>query len=217
MSIAILGLGHYATSWYFSEFNRRFNLSHGGFSTCPILIYNIDFQRINPYLPHGFEHLTPAIKTIEDEVQHYHIDHWVIPNITFHEALEMASCSLPFSNPLDLAGKKLQKQGISKAIIFGTRFSMKSVYFKRVFQKYAVELIPPPLPEFEWLDEFRTAVYLGENTQEQDAYFEFLVHESSKHDTVIIACTELSTIPVDSEKVLDLAQLQIAEAMGKLS
>lgn len=216
MSIGILGLGHYATSWYFGEFNRRFNLNHGDFSTCPLILYNINFQRINPHLPSNFEHLTPEIRAIEKEIQPLNRGFWLIPNITFHEALEKAKCTLPFANPLDLAGKKMQKLGIKSATILGTRFSMDSPYFTKKLFKYGVKISPPNTSNFNWIDKYRTAIYEGENTAEQDNQYRTILSETVKKGTVIIACTELSTIPTDLENVFDLAQLHIEHALEKI-
>ncbi len=58
--LGLLGLGSRSTQHYIGLMNARYNALHGGYSTCPFVMLNVDFNRINPFLPDDFEHLGPV-------------------------------------------------------------------------------------------------------------------------------------------------------------
>lgn len=49
--LGILGLGSKSTLYYVEQLNTLYNRSFGGFSTCPFMMVNANFNDINPYLP----------------------------------------------------------------------------------------------------------------------------------------------------------------------
>ena len=50
-TLGILGLGSRTTQFYIQELNRMFQAKKGGYSTCPFILLNTDFHKINTFLP----------------------------------------------------------------------------------------------------------------------------------------------------------------------
>ena len=67
--IGIIGLGHFSTQYYQSELHRRYNKIQSGYATFSFLLYQVDFNLINPYLPSQFDILVPTIQKMIDNIK----------------------------------------------------------------------------------------------------------------------------------------------------
>ena len=59
--LGILGLGSRSTIFYMEQLNKIHQAVHGGYSTCPFMLINSDFNGINPFLPNSFKKRNKAI------------------------------------------------------------------------------------------------------------------------------------------------------------
>jgi aspartate racemase len=86
--LGILGLGTSSTLHYVDELNKKFLQKFGGYSTCPFIMVNTNFNTINPFLPDQeidlYKNLLPYLYFIEQ----ISIKHLLVPNITIHEVLD---------------------------------------------------------------------------------------------------------------------------------
>jgi aspartate racemase len=82
----VLGLGKESTNYYLDRIHQKFNELKGGFSTCPLLLYQIDFQEINPFLPNQFIHLKPKLEAYFKQISDLGINFKYIWN-TIKESL----------------------------------------------------------------------------------------------------------------------------------
>ena len=72
--LAILGLGSRTTSFYLKHLNNIYNEKKGGFSTCPFLLLNADFNTINSLLPYVSEDLDTAVSQYTNQINSLHVD-----------------------------------------------------------------------------------------------------------------------------------------------
>ena len=89
--IGILGLGSRSTLFYIKELHKKIHLLLGDYHTFPCLVYNIDFNTINPYLPNQFDKLVPKLKEYLDQLFKLKITVCIIPNITLHETYDFGN------------------------------------------------------------------------------------------------------------------------------
>ena len=80
--LGILGLGSRSTLWYIEQLNARHQEIHGGFSTCPHVLLNTNFNQINPFLPDQFEQLEGVVKKYLDALVELGCSKILIPNMT---------------------------------------------------------------------------------------------------------------------------------------
>ena len=90
----ILGLGKTSTLYYLNEIQERYQKDHQEFSTCPYLLYQIDFQDLNPFLPNQFDTLIPVLESYVCAISDLGISKLLVPNITLHETIDQID--LPF-------------------------------------------------------------------------------------------------------------------------
>lgn len=208
----ILGLGKESTLYYLDQIQTRYQLQNKTFSTCPYLLYQIDFQEINPFLPDHFSELIPKLEAYLNQISNLGITKLLIPNITLHQTLDQTKCDLEICHPVILTAKYLQEQSIFKATLFGTHYTMNSAYLKEKFSDSQVEIILPSLEDQLWIDEFRSNVYLKNETEKDIAEFQKIIQKYSSDYPVIIGCTELSIYsPKNNPNCIDMADVQIDE------
>ena len=212
ISKGVLGLGAVSTAFYLKEIHRKYQEKNHQFSTCPLLVYQIDFQEINPFLPNQYEVLISKLKETLKEITTLGISKLLIPNITLHETLDQIEIPLEICHPVDLTLKHLKDNQISEVYLFGTLYTMNSEYLKSRFLAKKVKVLQPVESDQKWIDDFRKKVYQGNETLEEITFFQTLIQKYSEKNAVVIACTELSVFSLkENPSCIDMMDLQIEE------
>ena len=128
--IGILGLGNRSTLYYIDKLNKKFNALFKGYSTCPFILYNIDFDKVNPYLPNQFNKLKPLLSLYIKEVKNLVINFLLIPNITLHESIDKIYIDLDIAHPVQLTIEKLVEREQNEAVVFGSLYTVQASYLK---------------------------------------------------------------------------------------
>lgn len=211
-SKGILGLGVFSTQYYLGEIQQQFKVGNEGFSTCPYILYQIDFQELNPFLPNQFSTLKPKVESILNAVSGLGITNLLVPNITLHETLDKIESTVKLYHPINLTIDHLIKNKISKITLFGTLYTMNSDYLRQKFSDNNIVLILPTKKDQKWLDDFRKDVFNKTYIQKQIETYHNLIKKYSELMPVCIACTELSVFALkDNASCIDMANLQIEE------
>lgn len=215
--LGLLGLGNYTTVHYMEQLNSRFLNKKGGYSTCPFLLLNANFDTINPYLPNQFDCLEPVLLGYLKEIASLGIQQLLIPNITLHQTLdrllEQHSFSFQVLHPIALAAKALQNQAINQVVVFATAYTMQSSYIPDFLEKYHIQTIPPTDQQIQLSDTIRKEIYEnGINTAINEKWKE-LIATANKNTAILIACTELSLLPQLATNTFDLVDLQLQAAI----
>lgn len=218
--IGILGLGARSTEYYIQQQNSKYHKFKGDYHTFPFLLFNIDFNDINPYLPNNFEALIPRLENYIKELEKLPITFLIVPNITLHEALDKLESDMSIIHPLTLTIQQLQNKNIKSAMIVGSKYTMSSNYLRSYLEKINVEVLYPSEDEQIEIDNFRKLVYAYNETERDIIEFQKLIDHFASNATVIIACTELSIFTneiKDNLNIIDMADLQIQKALALMS
>ena len=212
ISKGVLGLGAVSTALYLKEIHRKYQEKNDQFSTCPLLVYQIDFQEINPFLPNQFGVLIPKLKETLKEITTLGISKLLVPNITLHETLDQIKIPLEICHPVDLTLKHLEENRISEVYLFGTLYTMNSEYLKSRFLAKKVKVLQSVESDQKWIDDFRKKVYQGNEILEEITFFQTLIQKYSEKNVVVIACTELSVFSLkENPSCIDMMDLQVEE------
>lgn len=206
----VLGLGAVSTQYYLQRIHEKFQQQNKEYSTCPLMLYQIDFQEINPFLPNKFSDLIPHVKDYLEKIFALGIKKLLVPNITLHETLDQMDVPLEIYHPVPLTLTYLKKKNISEAFLFGTSYTMNSDYLRRNFPAKDVTLLRPSKEDQEWIDHFRKMVYEGNVATSDIERFHETIKQYAESNPVLIACTELSLhAPKNGDSCIDMAELQI--------
>ena len=210
VSRGLLGLGAASTTFYLQEIHKRYQKANEEFSTCPLLLYQIDFQEINPYLPSQFPILVPKVQRYLEEIANFGITKLLVPNITLHETLDQIEIPMEICHPIDLTLDYLKKNDISEVYLLGTLYTMNSEYLHSRFAEKNITLLKSTESDQNWIDDFRKKVYQEKVTAEEINLFQKLIQQYSQKKAVVIACTELSVFSSKKNpSYIDMMDLQI--------
>lgn len=214
--LGILGLGAASTAFYIEQLNLQYGKIFGNETTCPFVLVNTDFAQINQNLPNNFKILKGILSPYLHYFEKIEIDCLLIPNITLHETIDMLISEHDFSfkiiHPITLAINHLQKHSIRNVTILGSHYTMTADYMPRYLREGNININHLPTATQKSIDEIRKKIFYN-NEQLREELMSYInnINISSKP---IIACTELSQTLISTENLVDLAQLQIKEAIN---
>lgn len=209
-SKGILGLGATSTTYCLKEIHSKYQKKNNVYSTFPCLLYQVDFQELNPYLPNQFDMLIPTLKTYLEQISDLGVTHLLIPNITLHETLDQIKTPLEICHAVNLTLKYLVENSIWEVFIFGTLYSMNSDYLRSKFSAKNVKILKPSDSDQNWIEHFRKKVYQQNATLTETENFHHLIEKYTEKNPVIIACTELSVFSAKKNpSCIDMMDLQI--------
>ena len=212
MKRGILGLGKESTAYYIHQIHHQYHLERDGYSTCPFLLYQIDFQEINPFLPNNFSTLIPKMEVCLRQISELGITKLLVPNITLHETLDQMVIPLQLCHPVTLTLEYLNQNSISAVYLFGTKYTMNSGCIHQKFEENGIKIKSPTEADQMWLDDFRKTVYEMRQTAESISIFQNMIKTYGKHLPVVIACTELSIFSLkENPFCIDMMDLQIED------
>jgi aspartate racemase len=215
--LLILGLGSRSTLYYLREINRLYNEKKGGYSTCPLILLNTDFDKINPLLPKMSAQLDAVIQSYLDKIATLEITLVVFPNITLHETLDRLEINKNIIHPLHLSVSKIQEYKWCKVVLFGSLHSMQSNYIRSYFELNSIEVVIPSPSDMLFIDEVRKHVYNETETNEIINNYHSLIKEYAKNYPVVLCCTELSIVkPIGEINIIDMVQMQIEKAVKSI-
>lgn len=213
-NIGILGLGNRSTLFYIDVLNRRFNALHKGDSTCPFILYNIDFEKVNPFLPNQFNKLNPLLSLYINNIKQLGVNFLLVPNITLHESIDKIYIDLDIAHPVQLTIDKLMESEQTEAVIFGSLYSMQSDHLKNTFLQREILLIEPSMKHKKFIDYIRKQIYYEQESKKDLEEYRRLLNLYSKDHPLIIACTELSIYTSQKQNnIFDMASFQIEKTL----
>ncbi|WP_299669085.1 aspartate/glutamate racemase family protein [uncultured Polaribacter sp.] len=213
--VGILGLGKRSTNFYLETLQKSYFKIYGDYHTFPFLLYQIDFNTLNPYLPNQFSKLIPISQNLILELKKLPVKKWLIPNITFHETFDKLETKIPVFHPIALCLNFCKLHAVKEVTIFGTDYTMNADYLRGNLKNANISVQKIDLEDLKFINQFRKKVYENiEETKDIAVYASFIEKYASR-SYVIIACTELSLVTekINSKKIIDLAKLQINEVL----
>ena len=213
----MLGLGSFSTLFYIKELNALYNAKHGGFSTCPFKMLNVDFDTINNLLPNTSKALDAIVKDNLNKLKALEIDTIVVPNITLHETIDRLSIEANIIHPIDETISNVKENKHTSVTIFGTLYTMQSNYITSKFIAENINVLQASKEDQQQIDDLRIAVYNGKEAQKQLEIFNELINKYTKNGVVVLACTELSVAyNIKNNRVYDMARIQIKKSVNLL-
>lgn len=178
-------------------------------------IQKIDFDALNQYLPNRFDQLLPLLDPLIQKILVQPYSHILLPNIRLHLGLDQLGLDKQFQQrfirPFVLAKKEISNRNIKKITIFGTRYAMQEGIFDNYFNQPRIHITHPEETDSAIIDEMRLEVCKNGSSTILIKSFEDIL---AKYDSPILCCTELSILNQGKSNAIDLAELQIREALN---
>ncbi|WP_294213291.1 amino acid racemase [uncultured Chryseobacterium sp.] len=188
------GLSWVSTLDYYTFINKGVNAELGGLNFAEILIYSLNFGDIQSVTwPHSFHLLLTACESIKKAGAEAIV---LCANTAhlFADRLE-DEVGLPMIHIVSETAKVIQKTGLKKVGLLGTKFVMEMDFYKQKLEEYGLEVLVPEDQETRDYIQYTVKEELGAGVVRPETKQEYLkiVADLEKQgaECLILGCTEI--------------------------
>jgi aspartate racemase len=195
------GMSWESTASYYRLLNQGVRERLGGLHSAPLLLHSVDFASIAELQRRGdWQSAGELLAAAAQGLERAGATALLLATNTMHQvapAIE-AAVQIPLLHIGDAVGQALQQQGITRAALLGTRFTMQEAFYrKRLAERFAIEVIIPEPAQVAEIDR----VIFAELCQGQflaparDVYLHCLGELQARGaEVAILGCTEIGLL-----------------------
>jgi aspartate racemase len=204
------GMSWASTAIYYEKINRGVRLRLGGHSNAPLILESLDFDPIAKALAAGEwgwlgEHLADAAKRLEQSGA----EGIMLCSNTMHKLYDRvaSAVSVPVLHVADATVAAIRADGVHRAALLGTRFTMREGFLRERLQGQGVTL---SMPEPERMAEIDRIIFdelvQGDARVESKRTMRTVIAELQKagDEAVVLGCAELALIINPTSNVLPI-------------
>jgi aspartate racemase len=217
------GMSWESTAVYYRLLNQGVVARLGGLHSAPLLIHSVDFAEIaalqssGDWLKAG-RHLASAAKRLETAGA----EGLILATNTMHHvaaAIEGA-VDIPLLHIVDATGVALDKAGVQRAGLLGTRYTMELPFWReRLAQRFGVQLAVPDAEDRELIHRvIYDELCLGRIEEASRSRYQDIIRRlaGAGAEAIIFGCTEITLLIAPFESplpVFDTTALHAAAAV----
>lgn len=220
------GLSWQSSVDYYSIINEESNKILGNKSTVESIMYSTDLEeKYNLVMEGKIEQLASEFKDIAKSLERAGADVILLCTNTMHTVFEEIekNVNIPMIHIVDATAQAIQKQGIKKVALLGTKYTMtQPFYIEKLKNIYGIETVVPTSVEMdEIMRVIEEELTFNIITDKSRDFFINVINELKEKgaEGVILGCTEIpmlikqkdSPIPVfDTTRLHALAAVDFA-------
>ena len=191
------GASYVSTIEYYRIINREINARRGGLSAARILLNSVDFGDIGALHEKGdFDGVGALLVDAAQRVEGIGAECVLLCANTLHMHADrvQAAISVPLIHLIDVTATAIQRDGISKVGLLGTRLTMERDFYAKRLTVNGIEVIVPDQRDRDFInrtieDELVKSVFLPESRER----FLDIIHGLAGRGAggVILGCTEI--------------------------
>jgi aspartate racemase len=208
---------------YYRIINQTTKAKLGGLHSAKCVLYSVDFAEIE-ILQHQGQWQEAAHVLIEaaGSLEKCGADFIVLCTNTMHKVADdiQAHINIPFLHIADATARQINRSGINKVGLLGTRFTMEEDFYKsRLTEKYGLEVIIPNADAREIVHRvIFDELVVGEIRQDsRKKYLDIIQHLiDGGAGGIILGCTEIGLLIRDGdcrEPLFDTTRIHAAAAV----
>lgn len=194
------GMSWASTVLYYEKINRIVGARLGQRHSAPLVIESLDFEPMATAMAEGdWDYLTEILSDSARRLVDCGCESIVICSNTMHKLYDRLSAAVPV--PIlhigDVTADAMQKAGVRKAALLGTRFTMSEPFMRDRLRSHGIELILPDPERMAEIDriifeELVKGVALVESKRTLKTFITNM--EKTGIEAAVLACTELVMI-----------------------
>ncbi len=195
------GMSWESTVTYYRLLNEGVRDQLGGLHSAPLLLHSVDFAQIAAMQKSGdWQGAGEVLAHAAAGLQQAGATALLLATNTMHKvaaAIE-AAVDIPLLHIGDAVGQALQAQGIEKAALLGTRFTMQETFYRdRLSERFGIEVLVPALEVQGEIDRvIFQQLCLGQFPESSQRYYLDCLAELKAHgaEAAILGCTEIGLL-----------------------
>ena len=212
------GMSWESTITYYEILNKEIAGVLGGFHSCKILMYNVDFAELEDNMSSGnwdgnAEILSDAAKRLEGAGA----DFIVIATNTMHKLVPRIEkeINIPILHIADAAAAAVKRDNIKKVGLLGTRFTMTQDFIKDRLENMGLVVMVPDEDDIQVVDdvifnELCLGNVLDTSREEYKRIISYMKDRGA--EGVILGCTEIGMLISEEDSVLPTYDTTIIHA-----
>ena len=194
------GMSWESTSTYYRRLNQLINERLGGLHSAELILASVDFAPIENMQSKGdWNAAASALVTKARQLEKAGADCIVIATNTMHKvAPEIeAAVSIPLIHIVDALANHLKKNGVERAGLLGTRFTMQQSFYKERLEQQGIQVLIPNESDSKAIDSiiFKELCHGQFTDSARKQYLEAINDLSDKGaQGVILGCTEIGLL-----------------------
>mgnify|MGYP001639733538 FL=1 len=194
------GMSWESTVTYYQVINETIKKQLGGLHSAKCILYSVDFDEIEKYQASGeWDKSTDVLSEAAQALERAGADYIVICTNTMHKvAPEIGRrIHIPILHIADMTAAELQKQGIKKVGLLGTKYTMRQDFYKNILIEQGIEVV---IPNDADVDVVNRIIYdelcLGKiSEQSKDIYLDIIMKLAQDGaQGIILGCTEIGLL-----------------------
>lgn len=183
---------------YYKIINESVKEKLGGLHSAKSLMYSVDFEEIEKLQHEGnWNKLTEIMIEAAKNLEKGGADFVIICTNTMHKMADevQENIQIPLLHMADLTGENIQKKGIKKIGLLGTKFTMEEDFYKgRLISNFGMKVLIPDEEERQMVhDVIYNELCLGEIKTSSKEKFIKIINNLVKNgaEGIILGCTEI--------------------------
>ena len=212
------GMSWESTVTYYQVINETIKKQLGGLHSAKCILYSVDFDEIEKYQASGeWDKSADILSEAAQALERAGADYIVICTNTMHKvAPEIGRrIHIPILHIADMTAAELQKQGIKKVGLLGTKYTMRQDFYKNILIEQGIEVV---IPNDADVDVVNRIIYdelcLGKiSEQSKDIYLDIIMKLAQDGaQGIILGCTEIGLLVRQSDTDIPLFDTTLIHA-----
>ncbi len=209
-----------SSATYYKIINQYTNTLLGSQNNAKSIMVTVNFDEIEK-LQHAdkWEEATQILIKACKSLQNGGADFIVICTNTMHKLLPKISphVEVPFLHIAQATAKEIKKDGNSKVLLMGTKFTMQEDFYKKILIENGIKVEIPNTQDMELIHKvIYKELCLGSIKESSKKAFMQIISKAKDIDGVILGCTEIGMLIAQNDvdvKVYDTTVVHAKEAV----
>lgn len=198
------GMSWESTALYYRILNQQVKQQLGGLHSAELVLYSVDFQRIEQLQAAGeWQQAGNILAEAARNLERAGAQFIVLCTNTMHKVAGQisAATTIPLLHIADATGRRIRQAGVHKVGLLATRFTMEQDFYRgRLREQFDLEVITPDEADQKLVHEvIYHELCLGEIKPESRLRYRAIMQKlvAQGAEAIILGCTEI-TLLVDA-------------------
>ena len=212
------GMSWESTIPYYKIINEYVGKELGGLHSARIILYSVEFNELESYMSAGnWDSIAKVLTDAAVKLEQAGADVVLICTNTMHKLYPeiQKNIKIPMIHIADAAADELEKHGIKKAALLGTKYTMTEDFYKSRLLSRGLEVLIPGEEDIQLVnsvifDELCRGIITEKSRSDFAAVIAKLKAEGA--EAVILGCTEIGMLVRQEDSVLPVFDTTVIHA-----